>query len=536
MKKFLMICAAVSSLLFSSCTEDPKDSRGKIVGLVLTEDSVILPGASVDIPDISYYNVVDNNGYFYANDVKPGVYAVKLSCYGYVDYRTSIEVEAGKTTNFTAQMTAVDAVSELEMSHSNLNFGTSVTEMSMQIKNVGNRGRAFWNIDCGDAEWLSVYPQYGYLDDNESETLRFSVNRAYLASVSTVTATIRFSGRAYNVSVSCAPANATSNLVIEPEVLNFGNLNTMSMTLRNAGTKGLTWTSSNLPACLSLSASSGYISGGSTNTVLVTIDRSVSSSYVGSFVINDGVSDHVVNVNASGNGTYPGTDPDDDPIPGTGPVVTGSLTSYYKFENDCYDSYGYNDGNGVGISYVTGVDGKAVKLGNKDSQVRIPEPMVSTSFSTSFWCKGLGSGVIYYSSCSDNKSRFMLTMEGGKLWYMCSAYDVGYRGPGGYYANGTTEFTHNSIQDGSWHHVVVTSSFDTSYNWTNTLYIDGRKVDVLSQYVTTNGGESKYPTAFSIGGSAGGYDGITGTIDNFRIYKNRCLTAAEVREIYNARQ
>ena len=41
---------------------------------------------------------------------------------------------------------------------------------------------------------------------------------------------------------------------------------------------------------------------------------------------------------------------------------------------------------------------------------------------------------------------------------------------------------------------------------------------------------------FIIGGSGDGLNATNMTIDNFRVYDTRSLTAQEVKEIYNAKQ
>lgn len=110
-------------------------------------------------------------------------------------------------------------------------------------------------------------------------------------------------------------------------------------------------------------------------------------------------------------------------------------------------------------------------------------------------------------------------------------------------------FVHPTLTDGNWHHIALVSDFETTtYSTiTTTLYVDGQEVYTLTEdanHFSENGGsQSSYDTgtSFTMGGSLQLNKSmtLTGTnmsVDNFRVYDTRRLSASEIQEIYNAKQ
>ncbi|MDE5795621.1 MAG: LamG domain-containing protein, partial [Muribaculaceae bacterium] len=111
------------------------------------------------------------------------------------------------------------------------------------------------------------------------------------------------------------------------------------------------------------------------------------------------------------------------------------------------------------------------------------------------------------------------------------------------YDSDDTCFIHGSIIGSNWHHLAIVSEYTHTYTtdtWTSILYIDGKRASTITESVTDRGSQVSYPNSFIIGGTAKyrNYTLTTSnfTVDNFRIYDSRLLTAEEVKEIYNARQ
>lgn len=534
----------LSILTFSSCTEDPEISLGSIAGFVTEAPAGTEPisGVTVSILSSGQSTTTSTDGSFSFRDMDPGTYSLQFTKTGYTTVKRSVFVVAGQMTQCDIQMSKVDQVAEIEINPSSINFGTTQSDMSVTIKNNGN-ATAEWSLNLGNNPWLSASQLSGSIQANRTQSITFSVDRSFLSETKSVIVNLQAFGNSYPITVSCAPKNASSNMVIDPVVLNFGSdLSQLSFTVRNTGTSPLTWRASQITTpALSLSATQGTVAAGGSSVVLANIDRSlVYGEMTSTFIISDGVVDQTMTVNingvssgGSGSGDQPGGGSDD---PGS-LVVTNGLASYYQF-NDTYDDTMGNYG-GFGIndpSFTDGISGQAVKMNkSKDTSVYIPYGLISTkSFSISFWVKDLTDGLIYYSKCNDNYNRFNLLMKGGKLNFICSQYnEVGSAG---------TEFIHGNISDSNWHHIVLTTDagITSSGTWTTVLYIDGKKAGTASEQNNYNSSIVDTPNSFVIGGSARirGTDYTTSNfvIDNFRMYDSRLLTADEVKEIFNAKQ
>lgn len=534
-------------LTFSSCTEDPEITLGSIAGFITEAPAGTEPisGVTISILSSGQSTTTSADGSFSFRDMEPGTYSLQLTKTGYTTVKRSVFVVAGQMTQCDIQMSKVDQVAEIEINPSSINFGTTQSDMSVTIKNNGN-ATAEWSLNLGNNPWLSASQLSGSIQANRTQSITFSVDRSFLSETKSVIVNLQAFGNSYPITVSCAPKNASSNMVIDPVVLNFGSdLSQLSFTVRNTGTSPLTWRASQITTpALSLSATQGTVAAGGSSVVLANIDRSlVSGEMTSTFIISDGVVDQTMTVNingsssgGSGSGDQPGGGSDD---PGS-LVVTNGLAAYYQFNDTYDDTMGMYDGFGINTpTFVTGVSGEAVQFSKTtDSSVSIPYGLInSQSFSISFWAKDLSDGLLFYSKCSDNDNRFSMTISNGSIGFYASRYSNIYERDKKDYL-----FTHPNICDDKWHHIVITStrSNATSSNWRSTLYIDGKRTSIINEYVSATAGESNYPNTFVIGGStnfsnktvsACGY-----TVDNFRVYDSRELTAAEVKDLYNAKQ
>jgi hypothetical protein len=90
-------------------------------------------------------------------------------------------------------------------------------------------------------------------------------------------------------------------------------------------------------------------------------------------------------------------------------------------------------------------------------------------------------------------------------------------------AGGDTDVASSTIR-----HIAVTADRDGNL----TTYVDGA-ADSTTGDISGNTGNLKAAGNFSIGGDSDGAGNITGTIYFARVYKGKCLTAAEVLDNYN---
>lgn len=550
MKKIFSVIflLAIMAVQFTACTEDPEVSTGGISGYVTESKGGVEPlaGVTVSIQTTGQSTTTGSDGTYSFTNLQPGSYSLQFTKTGYNTTMRNVNVVAGLAYQCDVQLSKVTAEAEIEINPSSLNFGTTQTDMSVTVKNNGN-ATAEWSLNLGNNTWLSASELGGSIQAGRTQSIIFTVDRNYLSEVKSVVVNFHAFGNSYPISISCAPRNTTSNMVIEPKDLNFGKeSNQQNFTIRNTGKSELSWNVSGISTpALTLSASQGVVAAGGSSVVIASIDRSqLTGNLNTAFIISDGVADQTISVSVSvdgngGSGDDPGNDPGNNP--GNDPaatVVTTGLSAYYQFNDNFDDASGEYDGFGVNDpSFVEGVSKEAVHFfKTKESSVHIPYGLIcNKNFSISFWAKDLADGMIYYSKCSDNDIRCVLSMNNGYLRFRIGANNNLWN-----YQEQETTFSHSNISDSEWHHIAIVTDYGstTANRWTSILYIDGKKYGTITE--DTSSTQIDYINAFVIGGKASfkSYSLTTPnfSMDNLRIYDNRLLTAAEVKEIFNAKQ
>ncbi len=543
MTKFfkLFLLLTFTTITFSACTEDPEDSTGNIYGVVfdkITNDP--LDGVMVRLIPTGESTNTYADGSFEFLDLQPGDYTLQFSKNGYAQTSHTVEIVAGGNSGASIYMEKANQVAEIVINPSSLNFGTSQTQLNITITNNGN-ATAEWSLDLGDNDsWLKASQLGGSIQAGRTQSVTFSVDRNFIATTTSVVINLHAFGNSYPISVSCAPSNATSSMLIDPTTVNFGtDLTSQTITIRNIGKKSLSWSTTGIiDNAITVTPDKGTVAPGGNSVVILSLDRSlISDSYISTIVFTDGVSEETVIVSANNSG---GNIPGGDDNPSGSLVVTNGLTAYYKFNDSFDDLNGIYDGFGINDpTFVSGVSGQAVQFSKaKESADQIPYALInSKAFSISFWAKDLADGLIFHSKCSDNHNRFVLSMDAGYLRFICSQYSNEHQ-----YNSESLRFTHPKINDSNWHHFVITSDYNstTYYSWNSVLYIDGKRASTITEKMSSNAGESNYPNEFVIGGSCNNYTYTLTcsnfSMDNLRIYDTRVLTPQEIKEIYNAQQ
>ncbi len=91
--------------------------------------------------------------------------------------------------------------SDLELSAAQLDFGTDKSEMSLDIKNIGNIGDISWEVASISESWLQVLPSSGNLGMGRSATLKVLVDRESITHSKQTAFTINAAGKEYVVTV-----------------------------------------------------------------------------------------------------------------------------------------------------------------------------------------------------------------------------------------------------------------------------------------------------------------------------------------------
>lgn len=418
-----------------------------------------------------------------------------------------------------------------------LDFSNDLQELPLTIKNAGTTSLN-WTIADPTEPAITLSENSGSIPSQGTKVVKVFLNRSNGAVNINTTLVLSDGIKEQTVQIVSGTESQAGLMKIEPESLDFGkDLDEVSFTISNIGKSELSWNAGEIKEnCLSVTPMEGKLAAGESQTVKVVLDRSNMEEEINTVLtISDENTQKNISITAQKDSS--------------GLVVGQGLYAYYKFDGDFNDAT-ENAINGFGNnspSFVEGIgeSSQAVKFSLTDnSSFIVPKPITdSRTLTVSFWGKDFSDGNIFYLvSSHDNASMFTFTMSNGSLKFVTTRYNNYYN------YDGETAFTHPTITDGKWHHIALVSDFNNiEYATTTTsLYVDGVLVDTVTAYANPfeegTPSQASYGTGikFIMGGNVTiGRKTINGTnmsIDNFRVYNTRCLTANEIQKIYDARQ
>lgn len=443
----------------------------------------------------------------------------------------------GNSYAISVSCAPLNAKSNMNVSPTELIFGEGETEKAITIKNTGNTVLN-WGVFGITEACLSVSAEEGSIEAEGSKSIKVMLDRSKL--VADLNTSFIISDGIKEQSITVKSSEAVAQMVVSPLALDFGEENTKkTFTISNTGTSELTWNIA-VPdgTGLRVSETSGVTAPKSSTQITVTLDRNIMPEKLDvSLEISNGSRKETVAVTA-----IKGSDV-------TGTVAQG-LYTYYKFDNNFEDAT-ENGIDGFGVASPSFVDGvtagsKAIKFSKTDnSSFVVSKPIIdSRQMTICFWGKDFEDGHIFHLNSSvSSEAMFTLSVSNGALKFLVTRYNNRYQ------YSSLPAFVHPTLTDGKWHHIALVSDFEiTSYSTiTTTLYVDGQEVYTLTEnanHFSENGGsQSSYDTGttFTMGGSLrlSNSNTLTGTnmsIDNFRVYDTRRLSASEIQEIYHAKQ
>ncbi|WP_417129821.1 BACON domain-containing protein [Phocaeicola sp.] len=416
-----------------------------------------------------------------------------------------------------------------------LDFGNDSQELPLTIKNAGTTSLN-WTIADPTEPAITLSENSGSIPSQGSKVVKVFLNRSNGAVNINTTLVLSDGIKEQTVQIVSGTESQAGIMKIEPELLDFGkNLDEVSFTISNIGKSELNWNAGEIKeSCLSVTPMEGKIAAGESQTVKVVLDRNNMEEELNTVLtISDENTKKNISITAQSHSL----------------VVTQGLYTYYKFDGDFNDAT-ENAINGFGNnspSFVEGIDegSQAIKFSlTNNSSFIVPKPITdSRTLTVSFWGKDFSDGNIFYLvSSHDNASMFTFTMSNGSLKFVTTRYYNEYQ-----YSNKPT-FTHPTITDGKWHHIALVSDFNVTENskTTTLLYVDGVFVDTVTEDVNPfeegTPSQASYGTGikFIMGGNVTierkTINGTNMSIDNFRVYNTRCLSANEIKQIYDARQ
>lgn len=418
-----------------------------------------------------------------------------------------------------------------------LDFGNDLQELPLTIKNAGTTPLN-WTIADPTEPAITLSENSGSIPSQGSKVVKVFLNRSNGA-ININTTLVLFDGiKEQAIQVVSGTESKVGIMKIEPELLDFGKeLDEVSFTISNIGKSELNWNAGEIKeSCLSMTPMEGKLAAGESQTVKVVLDRSNMKEELNTVLtISDENTQKNISITAQKDSSSL--------------VVGQGLYAYYKFDGDFNDAT-ENAINGFGNNSPSFVEGigegsQAVKFSLTDnSSFIVPKPITdSRTLTVSFWGKDFSDGNIFYLvSSNNNASMFTFTMSQGSLKFLVTRYNNEYQ-----YSD-KPAFTHPTITDGKWHHIALVSDFNNiEYATTTTsLYVDGALVDTVTEYVNPfeegTPSQASYGTGikFIMGGNVTierkTINGTNMSIDNFRVYNTRCLSANEIKQIYDARQ
>jgi hypothetical protein len=408
-------------------------------------------------------------------------------------------------------------------------FGRTVEQASFTITNNTN-GQLSYSIS-NYPNYIQVSPASATIAAKGKQAVGLTIsNRSSITTARNGQLTVNVGSDSYVVSISVEPwADEKVSVDVNPQTLSFdSNTEQLSFTMTSNNTFANNYTLTTNLDVLTLSQESGTLLAKGQNTIGVTVNnrKEIDAARNGQITINMEGNTYIVSVHidkyveGGGGDDTPATD-----------VVDG-LTAYFTFEGN------YNDqtetgltGVGVGASFVDSFDGsQALNIpANDNSYLSIPNSLVDQKqMSISFWAKDLNDGHIFHAVSNDNHNTFALVSVNGMLKFYASFYNLVYQ------YGSIPSFTHNKLS--GWHMITIVSDYSVSklYTTTTKLYVDGVYTDVVTQGSSNEQGDC---TKFIMGGKLDRSGESTNptrlTIDNLRVYKYRCLSDDEVKNIYN---
>ena len=450
------------------------------------------------------------------------------------DLNTSFIISDGiKEQTITVKAVKTEAKAEMKIEPATLDFGHESSELPLTVSNTGT-AELKYTVSGISADYITVSPMEGSVAAGGNQVLQVKLNRETMPE--NVNTTFVISDGTKQEGVTVKAVKPVAQMTVSPLSLDFGEEATeQTFTISNTGTAELAWTIT-VPAGTGLKVSdvSGVTAPSGTKQITVTLDRSIMPETLNTAIeVSDGTRKENVTITA-----VKGSD-----IAGT--VVTQGLYTYYKFDGN-FDDATENKINGFGTAsptFVEGItsEGKAVKFSKTaNSTFVVSKPIIdSREMTICFWGKNFEDGHIFHvgSSYSNNWPILSLSMVNGSLKFAVDGYRNNYQ-----FENEVQAFVHPTLTDGKWHHIAIVSDYNiTAYNKvTATLYVDGMEVFIITQNYMKNYGGYDTGTSFTMGGIMQQYRGslpaTNMSVDNFRVYNTRRLSASEIKEIYNAKQ
>ena len=182
MKKIFYVFPLLAALFFAGCEIELPNLMGSIYGIVSdSQTGEPISNAQVMLSPGNHTTVTGSDGHFEFKDLEPMQYKLQVSANGYNTNSKQITVMAGYQVSGDMHLTATKKESSAQLSNDNFNFGSTITEQVLTIKNTGNNGTISWEITGVDVAWLKVSPLSGTIAEGKEVAVKLVVDHNKLA-------------------------------------------------------------------------------------------------------------------------------------------------------------------------------------------------------------------------------------------------------------------------------------------------------------------------------------------------------------------
>jgi uncharacterized protein (TIGR02145 family) len=172
-----IITLSIICISLFSCKTEQVILHGDITGLVTdATTSEPIQAARVRLNPSNDSINTGNNGTYLLKNITPGDYEIQVSKFAYKNSSKNIEVIAAQTdiVNFVLNGIPIPFFSDTI-----LNFELDLTSLPFTISNSGKKKLTY--ISATSQDWITVYPSSGDVIEDETDTIRVTINKTGLS-------------------------------------------------------------------------------------------------------------------------------------------------------------------------------------------------------------------------------------------------------------------------------------------------------------------------------------------------------------------
>lgn len=192
------------------------------------------------------------------------------------------------------------AKSEMTITPTSIDFGETVQEKDITIKNTGN-ATLTWHISGITDECISVSATEGTVEAEGSKVVKVTLDRNKQTKDLNTSFVISDGIKEQTVTVKAVKVEAKAEMKVEPVLLDFGHASTeLPLTVSNTGTAELKYTVSGISAdYITVTPMEGSVAAGGNQVLQVKLNRETMPENVNTtFVISDGIRQEGITVKA----------------------------------------------------------------------------------------------------------------------------------------------------------------------------------------------------------------------------------------------